>query len=500
MGIGGAGLSAIARVLLERGEQVSGSDLAMSGFAQALLQAGAAVAIGHRAANVAGADLVIASSAIPEDNPELVAARRDGIPVLRRAEFLGELVEGYHTVAIAGTHGKTTTAGMIAWILGQAGRSPSFIVGGELQNLGTNAASGEGAEFVIEADEYDRTFLGLHPQLAVVTNVEHDHPDCYPTPEEFQAAFVEFAAQVQDRLILCADDPGAAGLAPAGLARTSYGTDPAADWRAEEIMPNQAGGSDFLVLFGGQTAGLARLRIPGLHNVRNALGALAAVDQLGVPFNDARAALTEFLGIGRRFQVLGEAGGVTVIDDYAHHPTEIRATLAAARGRYPDRHIWAVYQPHTYSRPKALLAELAAAFADADRVTVTEVFASREAPDPAFGGRQIADAIQHPQVEFVPELEVCGTYLAATACGYRPAHLERRRRKSGRPAGAAGSDPRAGRRQPCPLANSRGSSSSMIAGRSSRCAWRSSGCTARCPLGCSRSTGWASPSRRSLGG
>ena len=411
MGIGGAGLSAIARLLLERGERVSGSDLALSGFAQALMQAGAAVAVGHRAANVAGADLVIASSAIPEDNPELVAARRDGIPVLRRAEFLGELVEGYRTVAVAGTHGKTTTAGMIAWILQQTGRSPSFIVGGELQNLGVNAGSGRGPHFVIEADEYDRTFLGLHPQLAVVTNVDHDHPDCYPTATDFQQAFEAFAAQVQERLVLCADDPGAASLAPEGPARTTYGIDPAADWRAEEIKTNQAGGTDFLVLSGGATAGLARLRIPGLHNVRNALAALAVADLLGVPFNDSRAALTEFLGVGRRFQVLGEAGGVTVIDDYAHHPTEIRATLAAARQRYPEQTIWAVYQPHTYSRPKALLAELAGAFADADRVTVTEVYASREAPDPAFGGREIAQAIQHPQVEFVAQLEGAAEHI-----------------------------------------------------------------------------------------
>jgi UDP-N-acetylmuramate--alanine ligase len=340
-----------------------------------------------------------------------MAARRDGIPVLRRAEFLGELVEGYRTVAVAGTHGKTTTAGMIAWILRQTGRAPSFIVGGELQNLGTNAASGTGPHFVIEADEYDRTFLGLHPQLAVVTNVDHDHPDCYPTPAEFLQAFQAFAAQVTEQLVLCADDAGAASLAPQGPARTTYGLDPAADWRAEEVKPNQAGGTDFLVVSGGTTAGLARLRIPGLHNVRNALAALAASELLGVPFNDARAALTEFLGVGRRFQVLGEVGGVTVIDDYAHHPTEIRATLAAARQRYPDRHIWAVYQPHTYSRPKALLGELASAFADADRVTVTEVYASREAPDPAFGGREIARAIQHPQVEFAADLEGAAEHI-----------------------------------------------------------------------------------------
>ena len=245
----------------------------------------------------------------------------------------------------------------------------------------------------------------------MVTNVDHDHPDCYPTAAEFQQAFEAFATQVQDRLVLCADDPGAASLAPEGPARTTYGIDPVADWRAEEIKPNQAGGTDFLVLSGGATAGLARLRLPGLHNVRNALAALAVADLLGVPFNDSRAALTEFLGVGRRFQVLGEAGGVTVIDDYAHHPTEIRATLAAARQRYPEQTIWAVYQPHTYSRPKALLAELAGAFADADRGLVTEVYASREAPDPAFGGREIAQAIQHPQVEFVAQLEGAAEHI-----------------------------------------------------------------------------------------
>ncbi len=413
VGIGGAGLSAIARVLLERGERVTGSDLALSPYAEALVQAGVAVALGHDAAHVAGADLVIASSAVPEDNPELLAAREAGVPVLKRPAFLGELVEGYQTLAVAGTHGKTTTTAMLTWILHQAGRNPSFIVGGILQNLGVNAGSGSGPHFIIEADEYDRTFLGLYPHIAVVTNVEYDHPDCFPTEADFSAAFQEFASQVQDLLVVCLDDPGAAALSQAGLERRTYGLDPDAEWRAEELKTNQAGGSDFLVLRGAETLGLARLRVPGIHNVRNALAAFAVCEEVGIPFGQVRSALTEFRGVGRRFEVVGEVAGVTVVDDYAHHPTEIRATLSAARAHYPQRTLWAVYQPHTYSRPRALLEELEEAFESADRVIVTEVFASREQVDPEFGGQEIADAIRHSQVRFAAQLDQAAEGIAA---------------------------------------------------------------------------------------
>ncbi len=404
VGIGGTGLSAIARVLLERGDEVSGSDQAVSSYAQGLERAGVRVHYGHRAENVAGADLVIVSSAVPDTNPEVVAARRAGVRVVRRPEFLAELTAGCQTIAVAGTHGKTTTTGLIAWLLEQAGLSPSFIVGGMMKDLGTNARAGQGPHFVIEADEYDRAFLGLQPVVGVVTNVEHDHPDCYPTFAEFKAAFQAFADRVTDHLLVCLEDPGAASLQPASASRLTYGFRPEAEWRAEEVRPNAAGGSDFLVSKRGELLGLVRTRLPGQHNVLNAVAALAAVDCVGVPFGEARRAITEFRGIGRRFEITGEVGGIWVVDDYAHHPTEIRATLAAARSRFPGAQVWAVFQPHTFSRTKALLEDFARAFGDADHVIVVDIFASREAPDPSVSAQRLVEQMSHQDVRFIPDL------------------------------------------------------------------------------------------------
>lgn len=404
VGIGGTGLSAIARVLLERGDEVSGSDQAVSSYAQELERAGVRVHYGHRPENVAGAELVIVSSAVPDSNPEVMAARQAGIRVVRRAEFLGELTAGSLTIGVAGTHGKTTTTGLIAWLLDQAGLSPSFIVGGMLKDFGTNARFGPGPHFVVEADEYDRTFLGLQPTIAVITNVEHDHPDCYPTFAEFRAAFQAFADRVTDRLLVCIEDAGAASLKPASAVRLTYGLQPEADWRAEEIRPNPAGGSDFLVSKGGELLGLVRTRLPGAHNVLNALAALAAVDCAGVAFAEARRAITEFHGAGRRFEIKGEVGGIWVVDDYAHHPTEIRATLSAARTRFPKAQVWAVFQPHTFSRTRTLLADFARAFGDADHVIVTDIFASRESPDPSISGQRLVEQMVHQDVRFIPDL------------------------------------------------------------------------------------------------
>lgn len=413
VGIGGAGLSAIARVLQERGEQVSGSDQARSAYAEALERAGAIVAYQHRAENVFGADLVIVSSAVPDSNIEVQAARQAGIRVVHRDEFLGELTEGYQTVAVAGTHGKTTTSGLIAWLLDQAGLAPSFIVGGILSDFGTNARHGRGPHFVIEADEYDHAFLALRPTVAVVTNVEHDHPDCYPTFGDFRAAFEAFAGLVDGSLIVCAEDPEASALRPGAGQLLRYGFGPAAEWRAEEIRGNATGGSDFLVVRDGRDLGLARNRLPGMHNVLNTLAALAAVDQLGVPFEQARRALPEYHGARRRFEILGEAAGVTVIDDYAHHPSEIRATLSAVRRRYPTAQVWAVFQPHTYSRVRALIDGFATAFAEADHVLVTEIFASREAPDPGISGASVAARLDHRDVHFEASLAGAARFLEA---------------------------------------------------------------------------------------
>ena len=390
---------------MERGEQVSGSDLAMTPFAEALAESGVPITIGHRAEAVVDADLVLASSAVPDSNVELEAASQRGIQVLRRPAFLPGLVEGYRTVAISGTHGKTTTTAMIAWILDRAGLQPSFIIGGIPMDLRTNSRHGSGETFVIEADEYDRAFLGLHPAIAVITNVEYDHPDSYPSFEAYKAAFETFVSGVQETVILGLDDPVAGTLAPTALTRITFGLGDKAEWRAVEIRGNDAGGVDFLAIRQGETLGIVRLRLPGDHNVLNALGALATTDSLHVEFAAARTALADFHGVERRFEILGERAGVTVIDDYAHHPSAIRATLAATRQRYTSAQIWAVFQPHTYSRTAALFDQLTKSFADADHVIVTDIYAAREEPLSGVSAGELASQIEGPDVRYVPELE-----------------------------------------------------------------------------------------------
>jgi UDP-N-acetylmuramate--alanine ligase len=418
VGIGGAGLSAIARVLMERGAEVSGSDLVLSPVAEALARDGARVFTGHRAENVNGAEVVIVSSAVAAANVEVQAARASGIPVLKRPEFLGQMMDGQLGVAVAGTHGKTTTTAMIASILLEAGRDPTFIVGGVIAGLETNARAGKGSPFVIEADEYDRTFLSLKPEVAVVTIVEHDHPDCYPTFDDFRAAFEEFAALVpRDGLLAVGwDDSVARELGErrraGGLPVAFFGLDEGAEWRAEEVRPNFAGGVDFLATCAGQVLGLVRLRLPGAHNASNAMAALTVADFLGVPFRVARAALTEFRGVGRRFEVKGEADGVIVVDDYAHHPTEIRATLQAARDRYPDKSLWAVWQPHTYSRTKTLLGDFAQAFDVADHVIVLPIYAAREMDTLGVSSADVLATMRHPDARCAGSLDEALVWLA----------------------------------------------------------------------------------------
>ncbi len=423
IGIGGSGLSAIARVLLERGESVSGSDRQASPTMQSLQDGGARVFIGHRAENVAGADLVVRSSAVTDDNVEVQAALAAGIRVVKRAEFLDEFLQGYRVIAVAGTHGKTTTTAMIAWMLTALRREPSYIIGGVSKNLGSNAHAGSGAFFVIEADEYDRMFLGLAPEIAVVTNVEHDHPDCFPSPEEFYGAFRDFVARLvpSGTLVACVDDPRARqlidGVTSTGREAVGYGLQ-MGDSRitySAQIRPansHSAGGWD--VYRYGELLAHISLQVPGEHNVKNALAALAVADLLHLPLEQAARALSEFRGTGRRFDVRGESRGVVVIDDYAHHPTEIKTTLAAARQQYPQHKIWAVWQPHTYSRTRTLFADYLDAFSDADQVVVTEVFAAREVP-PAngFSSRQVVEAMRHPDVHFSASNDQAVDYLTA---------------------------------------------------------------------------------------
>lgn len=422
IGIGGSGMSAIARVLLESGYQVSGSDRQSSPSIDQLEKAGAWVSIGHRSENITGVDFVVRSSAISDDNLEVLAARSAGIPVLKRADFLGELMEGRLGIAVAGTHGKTTTTAMISWVLTALGQDPSFIIGSTAKNLNTNAHAGKGAAFVIEADEYDLMFLGLRPTIAVVTNIEHDHPDCFPTAEAFSQAFAAFAARLVPggTLIACTDDHGASELlrmtSTSGFKTRSYGLNLRPDgippdYLGENLGLNDLGGFDFEMVYGETKSIAVSLRVPGEHNVRNTLGTLAVIDEMSLPIHEAARALGEFAGTGRRFDIRGMAGGITVIDDYAHHPTEIRATLAAARVHFPGRNIWAVWQPHTYSRTLSLYQDFLGAFENADHILVLEVYAARDAARTDFSSRQLAEEMDHPGVAFALTLDQAQKYL-----------------------------------------------------------------------------------------
>jgi UDP-N-acetylmuramate--alanine ligase len=406
IGIGGTGLSAIALLLKERGYIVSGSDRALSPLAAGLQRAGISVFVGHKAENITGADLVVRSSAVHVDNPEVQAALAAGIPVLRRQEFLGQLMSDLYGIAVAGTHGKTTTSAMLAWCLYALDQDPSYILGGVAKNLHGNAHAGQGKYFVIEADEYDRMFLGLKPQMAVLTIVEHDHPDCYPTLAEYQQAFTEFVATLPAGGLLLAHQADAAAMSlpvPQGVVRKTYGMADTADYRAVITAAEGRGGYsyDFFIGQAATAAAHVDLQVPGRHNVLNSLAVLAVIDLLGLPVITAAQALGQYLGAGRRFDILGEANGVTVIDDYGHHPTEIKATLEAARTRYPDRRIWAVWQPHTFSRTQALMNEFVQSFIAADHVLVTEVYAARES-DPDFSAAQVVEKIQQPAANFCP--------------------------------------------------------------------------------------------------
>lgn len=394
IGVGGAGMSAIATVLARMGHDVSGSDLRDGPVLERLRASGVRASVGHDPAHVAGVELVTTSTAVSERNVELAAARRDALPVHTRAETLAALASERRCVAVAGTHGKTTTSSMLALVLVEAGWSPSFLIGGDLPQVGTNAVWGEGEWLVVEADESDGTFLSLRPEVALVTNIEPDHLDHYGSVAALEAAFGRFLAGAAGRAVVCADSPAAARQAPPDA--LTYGFSGEAELR---VVGLRGGRSEvaFTLLRRGEALGEVELPVPGAHNALNAAGALACAEVLGVPFADARRALARFGGVARRFEFRGERNGVVFVDDYAHLPGEVVAALAAAR-RGGFGRVVCVFQPHRFSRTAALAPAFADAFADADVLVVTGVYAAGEEPQPGVSGALVADAVAraHP--------------------------------------------------------------------------------------------------------
>lgn len=420
IGIGGTGLSAIAKVLVEKGWVVSGSDRTVSTYSEEMKSLGIAVTIGHNASNIKNVDIVVRSSAIPDDNIEVVSAIEKNLPVLKRVDFLPQVIGDQICIAVAGTHGKTTTTAMIATILTDAGMDPSYIIGSVSKNLKSNAHAGQGEYFVIEADEYDSMFLGLNPTIAVITNIEHDHPDCYPTPEIYNQAFVNFLRNLKPRgvILLCADNQGTMSIRQQIQVNIPVQTYSAYELLDQKPNSNQQNADYILTCNGNGSLILSAqealhqkkeilplsVGVPGIHNIQNGMAAAAASLLAGVEPNVIARSLNKFAGTGRRFEIVGEINGITMVDDYAHHPTEITATIQAARMAYPGRRLWTVWQPHTYSRTQTLLREYALALSRSDKILITEVFAAREKPT-GFSAVKVADAIVGTPVTFTPTLE-----------------------------------------------------------------------------------------------
>jgi UDP-N-acetylmuramate--alanine ligase len=430
-GIGGAGMSGIARIMIGRGVTVSGSDSAGSDMLASLAELGADVHVGHSAANVAGADTVVVSSAIRPDNPELAEAGARGLRVLHRAAALASVMLGRRGVAVAGTHGKTTTTSMVTTALRRCGADPGYVIGGILTETGLGAQDGAGEVFVAEADESDGSFLMLSPEVAIVTCVEADHLDNYAGLAEIEAAFAAFARQIVPGgvLVACADDPGARSLAAAAAGLPvrvrTYGQADDADYQITAVQPH--GMSVGLEVSGPPQAGsgprpAARLEVgvPGRHNALNAAAAYAAVLELGFPAGQIITGLAAYRGAHRRMERKGEAGGVLVLDSYAHHPTELAADLRAARDVRGGGRVIAIFQPHLYSRTRIFAAEFGAALGLADEVVVLDIYAAREDPEPGVTGDLVASAVPGGRAVFLPERQAAPALVADLA---RPGDL-----------------------------------------------------------------------------
>jgi UDP-N-acetylmuramate--alanine ligase len=420
VGIGGSGMSGIAEVLLNLGYRVSGSDLKRSPVTDRLVARGARIAEGHAAENAGEAHVVVTSTAVRRDNPEVVEARRRGIPVIPRAEMLAELMRLKYGVAIAGSHGKTTTTSMVALVLDRGGLDPTVVVGGRLNVLGSGARLGKGDFMVAEADESDRSFLKLTPTIAVVTNIDREHLDTYRDLADVQDAFVGFLNKVPfyGACVLCLDDPAVQDILPRVERRiVSYGRSPQARVSARDVALGPAGAS-FAVALDDRSLGPITLSVPGAHNVANALAAVAVGIDLELDFTAIRAGLESFSGVDRRFQVRGEAGGILVIDDYGHHPTEIRATLETLRRRAGSRRTVVLFQPHRYTRTQALWDEFCRAFLQSDVLLLTDIYPASEEPIPGITAEALAQAIAergHRQVAWAGDLKAASDRLAEEA-------------------------------------------------------------------------------------
>ncbi|QUL98503.1 MAG: UDP-N-acetylmuramate--L-alanine ligase [Candidatus Fermentithermobacillus carboniphilus] len=415
--IGGQGMSGIARILLEKGYFISGSDLKAGSTTERLEKLGARIYLGHRAENVVDPDVVVVSSAISEDNPEVLEARSRGIPVVHRMDMLLEVVKGKKLVAVAGAHGKTTTASMIAWILEKDGKDPTYLVGGEFTDEG-NARLGKGEEAVFETDESDGSFLKAHPDVSVVTNIDNDHLDYWGSMDALEEAFYRFLDGTREggRRVVCVDDPRLLKWAQSHPDAVTYSLHQDSVWQARNI--EKAGwGTVSDIFFKGRRVCRLRLRVPGEHNVQDALGAIAAAHARGVDVENACEHLSSFTGAKRRLEYVGTFGGIMVFDDFAHHPSEIRASIRAIKESLPSRRIIVIFQPHRYSRTRILQKQFGSAFQDADALIVTSIYAGPgEAPEPRVSSSFISDSVRafgRPPVQYVPDMVEAARRAAA---------------------------------------------------------------------------------------
>lgn len=381
IGIGGISMSGLAQILLTRGYKVQGSDIQYSSLIEKLEKNGAVVNIPHNAANVHGADLVIYTSAVKDDNPEIIEAKKLNIPLMDRATLLGEVMKEYsYRIAVAGCHGKTTSTSMISIIFKNAGLDPTILLGGELDSIGGNVRIGDGQYFITEACEYMENFLKFYPFYGVILNIDEDHLDYFKDIEHIKETFIKFVKLIPQEgcLAVCADNKNAMDVIPyAKCSIVTFGIDNDADYMAKDIEFNDLGHPSFKVYKKGQCIGSCKLQIPGQHNILNALSAYAVSDFFGISSDVVSKSLMEFKGTHRRFDILGTVNNITVVDDYAHHPTEIKATLAAAK-KFPHNKLWCIFQPHTYTRTKTLFKEFASSFKEADYVIITDIYAARE--------------------------------------------------------------------------------------------------------------------------